>query len=256
MATNSTDTLEKAPRDLNGLFGAFYEKFLLRDYFGKVIPGFMALAAVSTLLTSPKGTIEYLSSMSFGAWFIALGIAWIAGVAIQSFGDTSGLILYYRKPKAEIAVLSRCIAKKEIEQFYVQKEFVKTSDGKVIGPITETDSDFYTFWTLFDQCTTKLPEKKQQRERYVVLKEACGNTYVALIFVFLIIVLRDLINISDIEGLKDVAVLASELGAVAFGSYTLCRMHFIHVRRQDEMMFRTIIQLSGSSKKKGPSRAR
>jgi hypothetical protein len=50
--------------ELSNLFNALYSQFVLRDFFGKITPGFLLIISIAISLTSPRETNEYLKSMS------------------------------------------------------------------------------------------------------------------------------------------------------------------------------------------------
>ncbi len=194
--------------DLVALFDAFYERLLLRDVFGKVIPGLVVLVAIAASASTPSRVLAYADSMSFGVWVIVLGAAWIVAFSIQAFGEKTGLIQYYA-------------SKWNDEQFYSQS-------------------------LAFEACAD--PVQRQQLERFIVIKEACGNGYLAASFALALFVLDRMVESgwswSFLQGLKD----SWHLLLVAVGLvYFLAKMHFIHVERQSTYL-ETVVRATPSAK--------
>ena len=52
-----------ATDDLRNLFDAFYDRLVLRDFFGKIVPGFVLLLTVSASLTSVHLSPEEYSNL-------------------------------------------------------------------------------------------------------------------------------------------------------------------------------------------------
>ena|SRR3990172_5837450 len=63
--------------DLTSLFDALYTRLLLRDFFGKIVPGsFIILAIVISLPPIPTSileTVKCFGAMSFWLWLFFLG---------------------------------------------------------------------------------------------------------------------------------------------------------------------------------------
>lgn len=240
MAVGSGSEPPARGTDLKGLFDAFYERFILRDFFGKIIPGFIILSAIGGSLTSQKEVLNVLGDISFGGWLIAIGFAWILGFAVQGFGDITRWIIYYPQPEDRIPRPIRWIARREIRD--VQR-----------GRVFRSDREWYDFNNDFSRNIRNRPEAtsvRQQVERFVVIKEACGNSYVAISLSLSIVVLYAIImslvrlykfgSIFEHISLFDRIDMVLGYGLtvlVAFGAMVfLGKMHFVHVRRQYEFM--------------------
>ncbi|MEW6324478.1 MAG: hypothetical protein AB1515_03730 [Nitrospirota bacterium] len=110
----------------------------------------------------------------------------------------------------------------------------------------KTNADFYVRRHQFLQ-RTSVPEH-QQLERLVVIKEACGNGYLALGLSALLLSLNALVT-DDVCAVPDIIklhwpVILFVVGLIIF----LAKMHFIHVRRQDKYM-NAILNASNSDGK-------
>ena len=73
---------------LGDIFNAFYTQFILRDVLGKIMPGLILVLVISTgFFNKPSEIIKCLSNLSLMLWLVILGAAWLAGLAVQSFGE-------------------------------------------------------------------------------------------------------------------------------------------------------------------------
>ena len=69
------------------LIDALYSRLLLRDVFGKIVPGAIVLFTFVITLTSPEAGKNTIITLPFGAWVVVFGLAWVVGFAVQSFGE-------------------------------------------------------------------------------------------------------------------------------------------------------------------------
>ena len=84
------------------LVDALYSRFLLRDFFGKIVPGLLLLFTLGIVFVSPEdcapGTCrDIIMALPLGVWVAIFGAAWIAAIAVQSFGEWAKLFRYYPK---------------------------------------------------------------------------------------------------------------------------------------------------------------
>ena len=139
--------------DGNGVVGSLYDRLVLRDFLGKVVPG--ALLVITAywvcLSSSPTlvATVVHVSQASWGLWLLLASLGWFVGVAVQAAGETVGVIRYYPRGVAEAEFMGKLVA------------LEKASSGA-----------------------------RQAHERLVVIKEACGNAGIALVLSTLLILLR------------------------------------------------------------------
>ena len=77
-------------------FEVFYFQFILRDLFGKIVPGFALLLAVAFSFSPSKALAAY-NELSVGIWIVLLSASWTIGHALQAFGESRGWIL--NRPK-------------------------------------------------------------------------------------------------------------------------------------------------------------
>lgn len=181
--------------DLAGLFDSLYSRLLLRDFFGKVVPGTIVMVSVSSVSLSASDIFKYYTEASFFLVLLLIGFAWLVAFSVQVLGELTHLIKYHTY---------------------------------------STNQEFYELRHRFHKNTNT--QEHQQLERLVVIKEACGNGYVAssLSAIFLIL---NLLASEGCNALINVIKLhwPSILIATLF-IILLAVMHFIHVRRQDEYM--------------------
>ncbi len=75
-----------------------YSAFILRDFAAKIIPGFIACFPIILILFHNEPDIfeiYTLKDIPFIVWLGIMFIFWIAGFAMQSIGESLGLINYY-----------------------------------------------------------------------------------------------------------------------------------------------------------------
>ncbi len=136
------------------IFNLLYSRFLLRDFFGKIIPGFIVIFFGASVLFLPNNLVSYISHFSFWGWLLFIGVAWITGFIVQSFGYLIHLINYEYPDKD-----TNCYTLKiwKSEQMKRKLDFAQVSSK----------------------------DEKQQYERITVIKEATGNGTVALLICLL-----------------------------------------------------------------------
>lgn len=182
--------------DLSNLFDAFYSQFVLRDFFGKIIPGFLLILSIAVSLTSLNETDEYLKSMSGWMWLMTGGVGWIGGFLVQSFGEVCGFFRAFPKNST-----------------------FKESFQKLIR---------------FSKSPQLTDHERRTLERFVVIKEACGNSYIAISIASLILLSDKLFNKSHVtlEGFQLIMIVCLIIFSVIF----LGHMHFKHVKNQDQFV--------------------
>lgn len=77
----------------NTIVDALYRQFLLRDFFGKVVPGSLVVAYF--VLTFDLQNLS--KALPFWLWIVALGLAWLIGMALQISAQTLKVVLDYPK---------------------------------------------------------------------------------------------------------------------------------------------------------------
>ena len=208
--------MEQAPfkAAAENIVDAIYSRFLLRDMVGKVVPGSILLLTIIGSYLEKDDVFKLLEKIGFFAALMLFSLAWVTAFSIQSFGEHLGLIRYFPKKGEENAGDDR------FNRYY----------QKII---------------LFNKNAT--PLERMERERLLVIRESCGNTYVALVFSFIIYVLSYAVSSRssfDIYVLKEqfkflTPVIVSILPAIVCLRY----MHVKYVERHD-VFLKTILALS------------
>ena len=137
----------------------FYSHFILRDFFGKIIPGSIVIITISSALLNYNDfwkIFDYLKEIWL--WIFFIGISWIAGFTIQSIGE--------RIPRFYIRYYPPCPL--------INKKIINLND-KI----------WYKLRKIFHESSNDY--ENQKSERLVVITEACGNGYVAFMIIFFII---------------------------------------------------------------------
>jgi len=139
------------------LFDSFYTNFILRDLLAKITPGSIIFSTLFVISSKDSSSfVEFISDLTFWSSIILLGILWITGIAVQGLGEILVWIRYFPKD----------IDNRTFQE--IRLEFLKrASDGQ-----------------------------KQENERIIVIKEACGNTYVAIVIALFLFFLGGVIRIS------------------------------------------------------------
>lgn len=70
--------------DLKGLFDSFYEKLVLRDFFGKIVPGFLFISGIIFSIFGIESLNKLMLNMPTSVFIISIGFSWILGCALQS----------------------------------------------------------------------------------------------------------------------------------------------------------------------------
>jgi hypothetical protein len=148
------------------VFRNFYTGFLLRDFVGKIIPGLFFLFSVCTIYYEPKKLFQFVTKdlPVYTIIFLA-GFSWTITLGTQSLADGLGIWHYFPEDP------------KEASQPTVKIPFWRNLLGR--GDDSAFDKD-----TLdVDEFQSKATEdEEQQYERFVVIKEACGNLFISILF--------------------------------------------------------------------------
>lgn len=146
------------------VFRNLYTGFLLRDFAGKIVPGIYLLFSITSMFRGPASLVkEIRKEVPVFAVILLAGLAWTVTLGTQSLAEALGIWKYFPvgpasaqvKPSAHIG-------------FWV--DLFQGGD--------ETNFDANTAKVdLFQIGATE--DEKQQYERFVVVKEACGNLFIA-----------------------------------------------------------------------------
>jgi len=145
--------MNEARDTASSFFENLYRQFILRDFFAKIAPGFLAIFSTSVfLLGSLDEALNRLNTFSFGQWLLLISICWIAGFTLQHGGI---LIRYLDDP---VYLLFK--SKKEADQKMLHDHYADN-----VSIVIKAPDEF-----------TKV------RERARVIKEACGNFSMAILY--------------------------------------------------------------------------
>jgi len=180
---------------------------VLRDFFGKIIPGLIFLSTIVVCVAwediSLSEFTKILSSLSLFGWLAIFGAGWISAFGIQAFGE-------FFPPSKE--------PNKRLIRYY--------------PPQFPNDEAWYKFRLEFQNTASK--EDLIDVERLVVIKEACGNGYVSLalslVFAISCIILRYR------EYGPELRIAIPVFLMWVFIIYYLWKMHKLHVERQHKYM--------------------
>jgi hypothetical protein len=181
--------------NIREILSLIYDRFYLRDFFGKIVPGFIFCGGV--YITLEKFDIIPIIEPNLPMIFVLIGISWILGFCVQSFGELIKIIRYY--PKS-----------------YEKRE------------------DFFREYQNFQSKATEY--EKEDVERFVVIKEACGNFCSAIL---LTCICCHLIFLNFCGYIELWRVVKSFWSLYIVGLFVFCclfYMHRAHVKRQDEFM--------------------
>jgi hypothetical protein len=166
------------------------------DVFGKIGPGLVLLAALFVSLEGQQGVCRFISDLQLGAWVAVFAAAWVTGIAVQSLGEFLCLISYWPERK-----ICETQWRTMTTEFRSRKDYQRHKDG------------YY---------------------RLGVIKEACGNTYVALIATAILLLI---VGIFDGYFLN-IAITKIIITSVFYIAIVLLlwRMHCKHVERQNNYL--------------------
>jgi hypothetical protein len=186
--------------ELGSIFENLYSRFILRDLFAKMAPGFIAILATSSFMFGSLKCVYYISAeLNFWHWILLLAFSWIVGFILQQGGISVNFLRddiykYYKRGEG----------KKLIRYFRLEKKLLNSYDH----------------------------EFKQARERVIVLKEACGNVSMALIysgiFLFRSIYLHSRHGASEVMIGKEIFMLV----AILVSAIILRKAHLYHATRE------------------------
>jgi len=196
--------------EISVLVDSLYSKLLLRDFFAKIIPGALVILSVAYAFYSYDEVSYYFRNISFWIWVPLIGASWVTAFSIQWFGEFSGLIKYYNKGKY-----------------------------KNLG-------DYYADLVRFGRAAKE--HELQRLERIVVIKEACGNGYLSLLFIYILIFFDYFVDGGSIFTAWSFFCNAWHvLVALAALTFFLAKMHFVHIYRFKSYM-RALINAHQPSK--------
>ena len=191
-------------KELENLFEALYSRFVMRDVFGKMVPGATLLVALYVVLirpdASPDQVIRLITSARTLTWLVLGMMGWITAFGIQRLGEFVGLRYY--------------------------------------GCWIPDDKSWYKKVIHFTQVAS--PEEKRGFERFVVIKETCGNAAFSLVLsgIVLLFIWNNKANIFF-------------PAALLLGGIILFSMHRVHVKR-NTWWLESVLELRGEPRSGQP----
>jgi hypothetical protein len=153
------------------LLAGLYDHLLLRDVMAKVVPGVLVIATWMLGGDPLEAWPRRVPDWSAQAWVAVMILGWSLGFAVQSAGLRTGAVLFrFRKTRPYRFV-------------------TKTAGGEVFDCVDVRTVGTEADWNANDEklhvaCRRSESLKDaRQRERLVVVKEACGNTATAMLVV-------------------------------------------------------------------------
>ena len=137
--------------NVSPIIEAFYQYFLLRDVFAKIVPGFFVISSFTWIWQNSTLFAYSTGSLSWYLVFVGIGLCWLLGFAIQSFGEAIGAV-------------------KHCPDRY------------------KDDDKRYRLRILFSNTAAR--PQRQQVERYTIVKEATGNGATALIILQALVIVK------------------------------------------------------------------
>jgi Trk-type K+ transport system membrane component len=146
------------------VFRNLYTGFLLRDFAGKIVPGVYLLFSITSMFRAPVSLVkEIRKEVPVFAVILMAGLAWTTTLGTQSLAEALGIWKYFPAGSASAQPKSSPHIGFWVNLFQGDDETnFEANTAKV---------------DLFQIGATE--DEKQQYERFVVVKEACGNLFIA-----------------------------------------------------------------------------
>jgi len=194
---------------MNDIAKIVYEKFFMRDLLGKILPGtIISLAILSSLGITDTSKIIPFQELRSLLWLFILAWSILAGLALQILGELIGFHSASPRPQRILFFI-------KITKWYQVNEDFRERLSLIRNASDEQ-------WTS---------GAKEQRERFVYLKEGSGNLALALLVLFL----RYMFSGSAFYPLPM---------AILLFAIILYWSHLIHATRQAFFEIRTLEQSS------------
>ena len=198
--------------EVGAILENLYRQFILRDLYAKIMPGFIVIISTARFFHFSIRKLVYLTSLlNFWQWLLLLAFVWITGFVAQHagimIGDLSDESHKFIKKVSDTHLNERFQRKYEIAHFGSQ--------------------DF-----------------KNALERAIVIKEACGNSSVALLYAAGLMGISFWVNVLRMHGLViSIPSIISLLAALLMftASRVLWLAHWYHAQREE--LFRSTFRI-------------
>jgi hypothetical protein len=155
------------PGKMQTIIGDFYERLLMRDLLGKIVPGMCMLFFILISINGSNNAFTNIKTLSIPILILLIGVSWLIAFVLQYIGET-------------VKLLKECPSSDK-------------NDEK------ETRKTFYKKIAKFHSLCK--PWQKLHAERLLVIKEACGNGGLSFLLggIFLVIIpmLKDTVSKSE-----------------------------------------------------------
>lgn len=74
---------------------ALYRKLILRDIFGKIVPGFLVISSLSLRLDSAELMQAVIGKAGVAVWVVVAATSWLIALAMQSLAEATGLVRFW-----------------------------------------------------------------------------------------------------------------------------------------------------------------
>ena len=201
------------------VFRNLYTGFLLRDFAGKIVPGALFLFSLLCLTRQPKEVFsEFKKELPIFVILLFAGFAWTVTLGTQSLAEGLHIWSYFAGERGAPSLHPQSV---------IKDLFEPAPDPTFDKDMLEVDD--------FQRIATE--DEKQQYERYVVIKEACGNLFVAALLSIPLWVIRAVLKRQRQPGAHQ-ALSPARMLRVVWCTYLvlvlvgLHRMHLQHAYRQ------------------------
>jgi len=179
--------------DVPKLIDSIYGRFVLRDFLGKMVPGFILISIGAYIIVPYNQLIFLVEKLPIWGWFAIGGLSWITAFAIQSFGEAIRFIKYL--------------------------------------PPDVNRSDWYNMYMKFKSKSNDASIR--EHERMVVIMEACGNASISCFLSIALLLISIFIDARGETAFlntfkNDIFSLGIPFLLLIFGGFFLGRMHREH----------------------------
>jgi hypothetical protein len=88
---NQKNEMEPA-MELKPFFDSFYDKLVLRDLFGKVVPGTAVIISIIAAMLTCEEIKDMAVKLPIMPWVLLLGFSWLIGFVLQYIGELFGIL--------------------------------------------------------------------------------------------------------------------------------------------------------------------
>ena len=174
------------------LFDSFYNRFLLRDIVGKVLPGAMLTALVLVPEIGLNASIHGLHELTPAEIVLAAASFWLLALSIQGLSSRISNFYFYTPEPQEQNDGSHDSGSNDLGARKSSNRFQAREDKFILE--TEKVNNFLR---------SASSDEKAQYERFVIIKESCGNAFFCVMLgVFYNVVASSIKAVINIEAFK------------------------------------------------------